>query len=104
MRITKEEFVEAMKGIEKQILIDLKNNQAFSVILEHDLVTNMTNKLYDVLINLLMKLTDDTDKWIEYFIYGLDFGKENWRLKVYDNNKKEIPLRTIEDLWNILNR
>ena len=26
------------------------------------------------------------------YCYELDFGRENWRLKAYDENKKEIPL------------
>lgn len=104
MKISKEDFIKAMQGIEEQLLIDEKNQQAFSVILENDYVSGMTNKLYGVLIDLLMQLTNDTEnKWIEYFIYELDFGKDNWRLQVYGENKNEIPLTTIEDLWNILN-
>jgi len=40
--------------------------------------------------------------WIEYYCFELDFGKENYRLKVYDKDKNEIPLATAEDLYNIL--
>ena len=39
--------------------------------------------------------------WIEYYCFELDFGKENYRLKVYDKDKNEIPLATAEDLYNI---
>ena len=40
--------------------------------------------------------------WIEYYCYELDFGAENWRLKAYDENKKEIPLSNAEQLYNLL--
>jgi len=103
MKITKEQFVKAMKSIDEQINIDLKNNEAFSMLLEDDNVTNTKNVLYDSLVDLLKHLTDDNEnRWIEYFIYELDFGKENWRLKVYDKDESEIPLATIDDLWAIL--
>ena len=103
MKITKEQFVKAMKSIDEQIKIDLKNNEAFSMLLEDDNVTNTKNVLYDSLVDLLKHLTDDNEnRWIEHFLYELDFGKENWRLKVYDKDESEIPLATIDDLWAIL--
>jgi len=105
MRITKNEFIDAMNGIEEQLQIDMKNHKAFSTILENDYVSNMTNNLYDSLILLLEKLTGDTkNQWIQHFIYELDFGKENWRLPIYDKNQKVVRLTTIEDLWEILQK
>ena len=102
--ISKNEFIHAMKGIKAQILIDLKNHQALSDIFKNTYMGSIENVLYNTLITLLEQLTIDTEsKWIEYFIYELDFGKENYRLQVYDKNNKEIPLSTIEDLWNMLN-
>ena len=102
MNITKQLFIEVMKDIEKQLVIDTKNHEAFSTLLENDYVSNLKNILYGTLLKLLTDLTNDIDAWIEHFIYELDFGKENWRLKVYDKDNNEIPLGTIEDLWNIL--
>ena len=105
MRITKNEFIEAMKDIETQLDIDVKNHKAFSTILENDFTSNMTNVLYDTLVKLLEKFTGDTeDQYIQHYLYELDCGKENWRLKVYDKDKKEVRLTTIEDLWNILQK
>ena len=104
MKISKKQFIHIMKDIETQLKIDNKNHEAFSIILSNDFVSNSENILYNTIIKFLMELTNDMQtKWIEYFLYELDFGKENKRLKVYDKNENEIPLSTIEDLWNILN-
>ena len=102
MNITKEQFIKIMNGIKKQIDIDAKNNKAFSVILENDFVSNVKNVLYDVIIDFLETATNDKGEWITYFVYELDFGKENNRLQVYDKDDSEIPLSTLDDLWNIL--
>jgi hypothetical protein len=66
-------------------------------------VTNFRNVIYNALIDILEDVTNDNAGWIEYFLWELDFGKENWRLKIYDKDKKEIPLSSIDDLWNLLN-
>lgn len=40
--------------------------------------------------------------WIEYFCWTLDFGQENYRLKVTDNGKN-IPMSNAGELWDFLN-
>ena len=103
--IKKEDFVKAMGSIKKQTEIDDKNSDAFSIILPEDFITRTENVLYDEVIGIWEKLTNDTSKWIEYFIYELNFGKENHRLKVYEKDGvTEIPLANINDLWTILMR
>jgi hypothetical protein len=63
-----------------------------------------TNYLYELVFNLLEYIFQDYDKWIEYFVYELNFGQKNitGELKIFDKNKKEIPLSTIDDLYNFL--
>ena len=53
-------------------------------------------------ISLLEILTNDKNEWISYWIYELDCGKKYKEGCVVDANKKNIPLKTIKDLWNIL--
>lgn len=53
-------------------------------------------------IELLGKAVDDKDDWIGYFIFELDFGKQNDVLQVKDCDGNEIPLKTTKDLWNII--
>lgn len=53
-------------------------------------------------IELLEKTLDDKDGWISYYIFELDFGKQNNRLQVKDTDGNIIPLKTIKDLWDII--
>jgi len=100
----RELFSEIMELIKKQIEIDRKCNDAFSILLPNDYVSGYDNNIvFKALMKLLETIYDDSEtKWIDYFLWELDFGKENDRLKVYDKNKKEIPLTTIDDLYNML--
>lgn len=103
--ITKELFIETIEAIEKQYKKDIEISKhlgrafpnAFTANLlpDNELVTNALLKL------LKNQFKDDSD-WIQYFIYELDFGQENWRLKAYDGDHNEIPLKTAEDLYNLL--
>lgn len=59
---------------------------------------------HNILIEILQNAFNDNhkDSWIEHYCYELDFGRKNNELKVWDKNKKEIPLTTPEDLYNLL--
>jgi len=99
-------FSEIMEKIKKQIEIDRKCSDAFSTLLPNDYVSGYdNNNLFTALIKLLETIYNDQEtKWIDYFIWELDFGKENDRLKAYDKNKKEIPLKTIDNLYDLLTK
>ena len=51
---------------------------------------------------LLEVATYDTSGWISYFCWELDFGREYKPGTVTDNGK-DVPLATIDDLWEVLN-
>lgn len=53
-------------------------------------------------MELLAKVVDDKDDWINYFVFELDFGSKNNVMQVKDGDGNIIPLATVEDLWNIL--
>ena len=44
---------------------------------------------------------DKECQWISYFCWEKDFGR-NESLKVTNKKGEEIPLKTSEDLWNML--
>jgi len=44
----------------------------------------------------------DIDEWISYFCFELNFGKKYKDGTVLDANGKDIPLSTIDDLYNLL--
>lgn len=58
----------------------------------------------DELLILLTKIMNDCDGLISYFCYEIDFGRE-WKVGcMTDIDGTDIPLGTIEDLWNELNK
>ena len=60
--------------------------------------------LHNAIIQMLELIFNDKDEWIKHYIQELNFGEENYRLKVIGKNGKEIPLTTIQDLFNILTK
>jgi hypothetical protein len=98
----KQAFINAIEAIEDQIEIDRQMHKAFEIILPDTYVGSIKNVLYDAMIDLLVSMTNDKDGWIKYYLWDLDCGNENHRLKVYDKNENEIPLRNAEDLWSLI--
>ena len=58
------------------------------------------NTAIDISIDLLKRVMNDKDEWIEYYIYEADWGKTF--KEVYESDGTPIPLETIEDLYNII--
>lgn len=56
----------------------------------------------DGAVNLLALVTEDKEEWIAYYVFETDFARSAW----YEGNiyvdSNVIPLKTVEDLWNIL--
>ena len=46
---------------------------------------------------------DDKCDWISYWMWELNFG-ENWKPGTVTENGNDIPLKTIDDLWNLLTK
>lgn len=55
------------------------------------------NIIFDKLIEAYFK--EEGADWIFWWLYTKDGNPE---MKAYDENKKEIPTETVEDLWNIV--
>lgn len=58
--------------------------------------------LINNVIALLARLTNDESNWISYWIFELDCGKKYTDGCVTYNNEN-IKLKTIKDLWDLLN-
>ena len=50
-------------------------------------------------IKILANAMNDTNGWIEYYIYESDCGRSTGEVYIDD---EEIKLGTVEDLWNLL--
>ena len=104
--ITKEQFIEVMVAIYKQDLHDQKCVDAFEVILTEDrVVIGYDNShLRMALLKLLEIVCFDTEnKWIEYFIYELDFG-EKYKKGCVTSNGKNCDISTTGKLYNFLEK
>lgn len=59
--------------------------------------------MIDTVVLLLKIATNDTDEWIDYWVYELDCGKDYTEGAVRYTDGEIIPLATVDDLWAILN-
>jgi hypothetical protein len=99
---TKDEFVSALEALQKQYDHDQKCSDAMEVIFPNDFISGYDNHwLTDKLVELLEYEMNDWGRWINYFIYELDFGKK-WKPGTITENGKDIPLRNAEELYDIL--
>lgn len=59
--------------------------------------------MLDSCVNLLsFIMNDEEEEWISYWVFELDCGKKYEPGMVRDADGTEIPLATIEDLYNLL--
>ena len=53
-------------------------------------------------LSLLKFVFADEAEWIEYWAYDLDWGARADELTAWDKEDNLIPLKTVEDLYNLL--
>lgn len=58
--------------------------------------------MYVYIIGLLEYIMDDESEWISYWVYELDCGKRYKDGMITDAEGNNIKLKTITDLWAIL--
>lgn len=54
------------------------------------------------ILTLLEDIFHDEGHWITYWLYELTFGKQYKPGMIRDENGKDIELRSVTDLWNLL--
>lgn len=103
---TFEDFAEAIEGIQKEHALE---GQLAAVSREYwegsrdEFCLTLPTMLEANLLTTLEALFDDQDSgWIGYWIYDLDFGAKYSEGTVKDKDGNNIPLETVEDLWNLL--
>lgn len=103
--ISKDKFIEIINNLGKQLEHDRKCSDAFSVILPNDYISLYDNGLlFSTIIDLLKEAFDDNipNSNIEYFIYELNFGKEEMSATAITIDDKTFPLTNAEELYNLL--
>jgi hypothetical protein len=105
----KDLFVKCIDAIQKQDKHDIKTAKKLAEAFPDAFYPNLLPKNHYVsnaLIEVLQVAMNDGVKgksWIEYYLWELDFGQENYRLKVTQDGK-EVPLSTPGQLWDYLNK
>ena len=108
--MNKEIFIEAIEAIQKQVALDIEVSKHLGKAFPDAFEANLLPKnhfLQDALIHVLqvemndLQLCEQGQSWIEYFLWELNFGEENYRLKVTDNGKN-IPMSNASELYDYL--
>lgn len=103
--LSKVKFRGILNNIKKQHKKDNKAIKAYNKILGEDsYVVNPYDysNIYNSLIELLEINFNDKGKWIEYFIYELDFGKKYTKDSVLSCDGKSIDVSDAGKLYDLL--
>ena len=68
-----------------------------------DFVNSPVMEIENEITKYLKAQFDDKCDWIGYWMWELNFG-ENWKPGTITENGNDIPLKTIDDLWNLLTK
>lgn len=101
--MTKQDFCECMGLIREQYDLNQKMLKGLTVAYgsrtseyaNYNISSSITR-----MIEILTKAMDDTEEWIEYYIYDCEWGKYG-KVTVDD---KEVPFTMYEDLYNVIKR
>ena len=101
--MNKETFRQAILAIKEQMKINDKVAISLSAVFPNAHQTNLLPQcdIIDAYIVTLASEMKDRCSWIEHYIYELDFGSKD--LEITDNGKI-VPMKTIDDLFKMLER
>ena len=66
-----------------------------------DVFYDITDPMFDMIVDILEICFNDKQKWIEYWVMELDFG-DKYRDGMIKKGKTIIPLKTVKDLYDLL--
>lgn len=100
MRLTKEEFCEAVNKYEEMY------RKEHEIIKTLDINPEWAPSTWlDEYYNFLNKMCDFTQRGYEndldYYCFDLDFGKK-WKPRMIIVNNKDVPCRNAEELWDLI--
>ena len=98
--IERKKFIKLMKEFVSLKKAEDDLNKAFKI-LEPEFNYLSFGRHEALITDILKEAMEDKYDWISYFIYDLDCGKK--ARKITDSNGKHIPLKTLNDLYNIIN-
>ena len=98
----RELFIEAIEAIENQLRYDIEVSNKLGEAFPNAHTANLlpdNHFISNALIKVLQEVMNDSEKWIEWFCFETNFGKESYRLQAY---KKPIKMDNAGDLYDFL--
>ena len=95
--ISLELFKDVIANIQEQEIIDLKVSKSLELISDSWVMINTKNKEYESLRDILKEIFNDVSDMIGWWLYE-DV------MKVVYINKKEVSVRSVEELYTVLTK
>jgi len=100
MRLSKKDFIKIMEEF-KEVIDDTEGVNIAMKKLSPDFGGFYNGRVEFLLTETLETMFNDKSEWISYYIYELNWGKE-WKEGCVTMEGKDVKMKTIEDLHNIL--
>ena len=100
--LSKEQFCHIINFMKDRSAAQSKIDDLFSKEFTDSIFLPYSRYETEMLKLLEIVMHDTESNWISYFIYDLDFGKEWKEDSVLSADNVPIPLRTPEELYNML--
>ena len=106
--MNKDLFIETIEKIKQQHLHDVKCSELLNQVYSNGFQANLmyeNHLLMNQVIKILQVQMNDENghhSWIEYFMWELDFGIKNDKLKAYRQDNSEIDLSDAGKLYDYL--
>ena len=98
---TRKQFIKYMKEY-KQLDKDIDGMDDAMKKISPDFGGFHLGRVNTMVVDLLRETMEDTSEWIEYFIYDIEWGKNAKKGTVTDKNGKDIPIKTLSNLYDII--
>lgn len=97
----RKEFIEIMQEV---VSLDTDTHEANDALkkLSPDFGGLMLERHDSLILKLITHIMNDESEWISYWMFDLDKGKKWKKGTVVDKDGKDIKLKTLNDLYNIL--
>ena len=102
--MSKQDFCECMRIIKKQYNLNQKMLKGLTIAYgsrtseyaNYNISSSITR-----MVKILTKAMDDAEEWIEYYIYDCEWGSVDNNVRI---DSKPVPLKTYEDLYELIKR
>ena len=100
--LTRKQFKEVMADLKELDEIEAQVNKAMKM-LSPDFMGFSLEKPFTTIVKVLEYSMEDTENsWISYWMYDLERGRKAEHGTVTEKDGSDIPMKTVDDLYNLL--